>query len=136
MDMEEIWKDIEGYEGMYQVSSLGNVRSLNRIVRHNYGGDAHKVGKLKTVSLSKRGYRFVSLYKNNTIKGFRVCRLVYAAFVGPIPEGMQVNHIDECKTNDAVWNLNLMTPKENSNWGTRNHRISVKLAHHSLPPSL
>lgn len=47
-----------------------------------------------------------------------VYRLVYSAFHGPIPEGMQVNHIDEDPTNNRLENLNLMTPKENTNWGT------------------
>lgn len=59
-------------------------------------------------------------------RNFRWHRVIYIYFNGDIPEGMQINHIDENKQNNALSNLNLMTPKENANWGTRNERCAEK----------
>ena len=68
----------------------------------------------------KNGYQQVMLYDNEgKMKLYRVHRVVYETFSGePIPEGMQVNHIDERKDNNARSNLNLMSPKQNTNWGS------------------
>lgn len=115
--MEEIWKDIEGYEGLYQVSNLGNVKSL-KYMRTNI---PHNLKK----HLTPKGYYQVCLQTGSWHKYPLVHRLVYEAFVGKIPEGMQVNHINETKTDNRPENLNLMTPKENVNFGTRNERVSV-----------
>lgn len=70
--------------------------------------------------LNSQGYQQVTLVDNEgNKKTYRLNRLIYETFSGsPIPEGMQVNHIDEDKTNDCFSNLNLMTPKENTNWGS------------------
>ena len=114
----EIWKDIPEYEQLYQASNLGRIRSLDRIVRHNYNDTAVKKGKILKQSLNKHGYCKVNLCKNRVYKTFVVSRLVYSAFYGVIPAGMQVNHISEDKTDNSICNLNLMTPKENTNWGT------------------
>lgn len=71
------------------------------------------------------GYFRCTLYSDNGhIWKENVHRLIYIACYGEIPKGMQVNHIDEDKTNNSIFNLNLMTPKENNNWGTRNERVS------------
>ena len=117
-NMKEIWKDIKGYEGLYQISNLGRVKSLNYI---HTGRE-----KILKPSVDKQGYLNICLCKNGVKKWYLVHRLVYEAFVGDIPKGMQVNHINEIKTDNRAVNLNLMTPKENSNWGTRNERISKK----------
>ena len=101
--MEEIWKDIKIEN--YQISNLGNVRnSLS--------------GRLLKSRVNHNGYLRIGLGGHKQQKWFFVHRLVYETFIGPIPEGMQVNHIDENKTNNRVDNLNLMTPKENTNWGS------------------
>lgn len=120
---KELWKDIPGFEGLYQASNLGRIRSLDREVRHNYGGIAVKKGKILSLVKGKGGYLVVTLWKDlkQTVK--RVHRLVYEAFNGQIPEGMQINHINEDKTDNRLENLNLMTPKENHNWGTHNERV-------------
>lgn len=109
--MEEIWKDIPGYEGKYQVSDMGNVKSVYRsIIRKQWQSDS--------------GYMYVGLKQNGKQKQHRVNILVYESFIGPVPEGMHINHINEDKTDNRLENLNLMTPKQNANWGTRNDRIS------------
>lgn len=107
----EIWRDIEGYEGLYQVSNYGRVKN-----RHN------RIIKQETV---KGGYHRVHLWKNGKDSHKMISVLVYKTFIGDIPNKMQVNHIDENKDNNNVSNLNLMTPRENCNWGTRNERSRV-----------
>ena len=76
--------------------------------------------------LNRDGYLQIFLSDNDgKIKNYRVHRVVYeACSQAPIPEGMQVNHINENKTDNRFENLNLMTPKENSNWGSRNERVA------------
>lgn len=112
---EEIWRDIPDYEGLYQASNMGRIRSLDRVVTHNYGGIAVKKGRILK---PRPGRGQVTLIKNGIRTYPLVSRLVYSAFYGPIPEGLQVNHINEDFTDDRLENLNLMTPKENTNWGT------------------
>lgn len=102
--MEEIWKDIQGYEGLYQIS--------------NYGRIKNKKNEYKTPPTMSNGYKKVCLYKNGVYKNYLVHRLVWITFNGEIPKNIQVNHIDEDKTNNCLWNLNLMTPKQNINYGT------------------
>ena len=113
--MVEIWKDIKGYEKLYQGSNLGRIRSMrygkSRILRQ------HKV----------KGYLNVGLYKDGIAKTLLVHRLVWEAFNGEIPEEYEINHINEDKSDNRLENLNLMTPKENINWGTGNYRRSCKL---------
>lgn len=112
--MKEIWKDIPEFEGLYQASNLGRIKSLERI---NARGNRLKEKILKP-GINQYGYYQVQLYKNSIGKMYIVHRLVWIAFNGPIPEGLQVNHINEIKIDNKLENLNLMTPKENTNWGT------------------
>ena len=114
--MNEIWKDIVGYEGLYQVSNLGNVKSLNY----------RRTGKeriLKPVN-NGCGYLQVNLCKNWNRRLFRIHRLVANAFLENPDNKSDVNHKDEDKTNNCVDNLEWMTRKENNNFGTRNERSS------------
>lgn len=104
----ERWADIPGYEGMYQVSDLGNVRSLDRVSTHSIRGAIKLHGKVLKGGLCK-GYPMVALCKDGKSKTHKVHRLVAAAFV-PNPEGLpEVNHRDGCKSNNAARNLEWCT---------------------------
>lgn len=100
--MNIIWKDIKGYEGIYQVSNRGDVRSL-------------KFNKIKLLSKGRSQYGYVShfLCKNGKIRGKRRSRLVAIAFIDNPHKKPQVNHIDGNKQNDAVENLEWSTASEN-----------------------
>ena len=112
----EIWKDIEGFEGLYQVSNLGRVKSLN----YNHT----KKEKILKLQLHGTGYLLVVLYKESKGKIYQVHRLVVQAFIPNLENKPQVNHKDEDKTNNKVENLEWTTRKENCNYRTRNERIA------------
>ena len=112
----ETWKDIPQYEELYQVSNLGNIKSLN----YNNTGKEQILKPRK----NKDGYLMVHLYKNGKRKMYRLHRLIWQAFNGSIPEGYEVNHLSEDKTQNNLDNLNLMTHKENMNFGSRTERAA------------
>ena len=117
MNIDEIWCPIKGYEGLYEVSDQGRVRSL-------------KFGKeriLKPIR-NTQGYIQVHLCKNGEIKKCLVHRLVAKTFI-PNPNNLQeVNHKDEDKANNFVKNLEWCDRKYNNNYGTRTKRQSEKLS--------
>ena len=124
--MQEIWKDIEGYEGLYQVSNKGRVKSLSRLVvrvgKPNY---ITKEKILKCSELKGTGYPAVSLGSNNNFKSMLVHRLVAQAFI-PNPDNLPcVNHKDETRNNNDVRNLEWCTQKYNCNYGTARQRNSL-----------
>lgn len=111
--MEEIWKDISNFEGLYQVSNLGKVRNT-------------KTNKILKESYDKRGYVVYCLYhKKAYVK--KAHRLVAETFIPNSEHFPQVNHKDENKHNNNVNNLEWCSNKYNSNYGTRGKRISKKL---------
>ena len=108
------WEQAEGFS-KYLISTDGQVYSLKR-------------DRLLPQGFTERGYKQVDVCNDEGIKKhMRVHRLVYMAHVGVIPEGMQINHKDENKTNNCIDNLELMTNKENCSYGTRNARISKSM---------
>lgn len=117
MEQQEIWKDIEGYEGKYQVSNMGRVRSLGREVYH---GRFHKFQKERVLrgNLLPQGYYQVLLSKNGRPKPFRIHRLVAMAFVEGYKEGLVVNHKNEIKADNRAENLEWVTQQQNVNCGT------------------
>ena len=113
----EIWKDIEGYDGMYQVSNLGRVKSF-------------KQGKERIMKpvYDTYGYLQVGLSKNGKQKFCSIHRLVAQAFI-PNPDNLpEINHKDENKENNSVENLEWCDKKYNNNYGTRNQRVAEKLS--------
>lgn len=124
---EEIWKDIEGYEGLYQVSNLGRVRSLDSWIRSKCNSMRLRKGRIINQRLSLQGYKRVHLSKGNTSKHYVVHRLVAEAFI-PNPDNLpQVNHINEFdKTDNKVENLEWCTQEYNHNYGTHNKRVGEK----------
>lgn len=111
---KEIWKDIVGYAGRYQISNRGQVRSLSMLLRHNYGGLQRRDGKIIAIQRNIRNnYNYVCLCMNDQEKLLRVARLVLQSFVGPCPENMQACHCDGNRNNDDLSNLRWDTPKNN-----------------------
>lgn len=109
--MEEIWKDIEGYEGLYQVSNMGRVKSLRRNIILREG--------------ISRGYSVLNLSKNGNPLTKKVHRLVATAFI-PNPNNYPiVNHKDENRTNNCVDNLEWCTQEYNLNYGTGNKKRAL-----------
>lgn len=128
--MEEIWKDIEGYEGLYQVSNLGRVRSLDMVLPCNSKGVMStrvRHGVIRRQHIGHTGYHYVLLLHGKRRKNFRVHRLVAAAFV-PNPLNLpEVNHKDEDKNNNRADNLEWCTSKYNHNYGSTIERAADKI---------
>jgi NUMOD4 motif/HNH endonuclease len=102
--MEEIWKDIVGYEGLYQVSNHGRVRSLDREIAWKGTWRFYK-GKVMKQRKDKDGYLTIQLYKNGNRKDYFVHRLVALAFIPNVDSKKQVNHLDGRNDNNHVSNL-------------------------------
>lgn len=128
---QEIWKDIEGYEGLYQCSNLGNIKSLERIETTNGIVNKRTRGSriLKPIK-NHRGYILVRLSKNGIAKSYQVHRIIAKHFILNPDNLPQVNHKDEDKTNNCVDNLEWCTSAYNSNYGDRNKKIGGKLINH------
>ena len=103
MSITELWKDIDGYDGLYQVSSFGNVQRAGKQIRQNVN--------------KRSGYHSVMLCKNGAAKRHYVHRLVAAAFVAHNVCGNHVNHIDEDKSNNRADNLEWCTQEYNNHYG-------------------
>lgn len=117
--MEEIWKDIQGFEGFYQASNLGRIKSLERIVPHTRGNcpTVTVQEKILSIYVAKNGYSRVCLHKGGRGNGkvYRVHRLVANAFI-PNPENKpDINHKNAIKHDNRLENIEWSTEKENIN---------------------
>ena len=121
--MSEVWRDIEGYEGLYQVSNQGRVKSLERKAKHWCGGERIQKERILKPGNDRGGYLLVTLCAGGKPKTLKVHRLVCQAFHENPDNKPQVNHINEDKADNRACNLEWTTAMENSNFGTRNERL-------------
>jgi hypothetical protein len=119
--MDEIWKDIKGYEALYQVSNLGRVKSCRREVPHFRGGKRVVRERILKNSIIKDGYYMVQISKQNVAVSRTVARLVAEAFLLKNGENLEVNHIDGNKKNNCVTNLEWITHSENQSHAIKNN---------------
>lgn len=126
--IDEVWKPIKYYEGLYEISSLGRIRSLDHLRQTGRSAYIQKGKEIKLGLNGKTGYLIVSLSKNGTSTTYRVHKLVAETFL-PNPNNYKcVNHINEVKTDNRIDNLEWCSHKYNSNYGNRNKKIADKLS--------
>lgn len=118
--MKEIWKDIEGYEGYYQVSNKARVRSLDREVRHSVNSTQTVKGMILKQQVNVDGYMVISLWKKSKLKGLRVHRLMAQAFIPNPHNKLEINHKNGVKDDNRMENLEWSTSTENNR-----HRVNV-----------
>ena len=111
---KEIWKSVIGYEGVYEVSSLGRVKSLDRLISNAWGSKSKVKGVYLSTSISS-GYLSLGLTKNGKTKTTHIHRLMAVAFIPNTENKRCVNHIDGNKLNNSLDNLEWTTDKENIN---------------------
>lgn len=121
----ERWRAIPGWEGLYEVSDLGRVRSLDHQGRRQF----HRGRILKELVVTRTGYRGVGLHRDGSVEQAYVHELVLRAFVGPRPEGFQTRHLNGQNTDNRLANLKYGTPVENAAdkvlHGTARTRLTV-----------
>lgn len=127
---DEEWRDITNFEGLYQISNYGRIKSLSRII-HASDRDMYYKDMIMKISKNNRGYYLISLFNTNTFKRYLVHRLVAQAFI-PNPDNKpEVNHINPVTKDlcdNRVCNLEWCTSKENS-------QHSIELGRASKPPT-
>lgn len=141
----ERWKPVKGYEGIYEASSHGRIRSVDRVVTYSDGRVRRCRGKVLRTHLDRYGYEVVGLCNQGRQKTRTVHSLVAEAFIGARPEGMEVCHNDGSKTNNHLGNLRFDTQSENAfdrvKHGTHNNAVKTQcprgheLFAENIPPS-
>lgn len=108
----EIWKNVIGYEGCYEVSNFGQIRSKDHVVPCK-GGTRLVKGKLKKLFLNKRGYQITTLSQENKLMTFTIHQLIAQAFIPDFSKSTEINHKDGNKANNHVTNLEVSNPSHN-----------------------
>lgn len=122
-NMQEEWRSVIGYEGLYEVSSFGRVRSIKR-----QGTE----GKIKNTQSLKKGYLHTCLYKGNEVKCVYIHRLVGKSFIPNIENKPCINHLDNNPKNNKVENLEWVTHKENNDYIISQGRRNLSFQARSL----
>lgn len=125
--MKEAWKDIKDYEGLYQVSNTGKIKSIDRYVNYKLNKKRLIKGSIKKLTLNEKGYLKVTLFKNGKGCTREIQRIVAETFIPNLDNKEQVNHIDGNKQNNNINNLEWCSPRENTI-----HSINV-LEHYKKP---
>ena len=112
--MKELWKDIPGYESHYQVSNLGRIRSLDRVIAQKNGVIKNLKGLVKSPVLNDNGYFTINLYKSGKAKCVKIHREIAIAFIERDSKYNCVNHKDGVKTNNSIDNLEWCNHSENN----------------------
>lgn len=121
----EEWKPVLGYEGIYEVSNLGRVKSLGRMIRGNGNSMYWHKERIMQPQSNRKGYHNIILSKDGTGKTCTLHRIVASAFI-PNPNNYpEINHINENKKDNRVTNLEWCTSAHNHNWGMRNKRAGA-----------
>lgn len=123
MKQQEIWKDIPGYEGYYQVSDLGRIKSLDRDIKHNIGyGFRQLKGRILVQRLGVNKYYNVALSKNGTVKSKNIHQLVAEGFLNHVPcrYELVIDHIDNDTLNNKLSNIRIVTTRENNSKSKKN----------------
>ena len=135
-NMKEIWKDIYGFEGIYQISTFGRVRSIDRMVTQKCGKNPSKTqtnhikGKILKTWVINSGYEVVSLRKNKKRFNKLIHRIVAETFLDNLNGYSQINHKDENKLNNYLSNLEWCTPKYNQLYNCKNQASLHYHRHH------
>ena len=122
--MTEEWRPVVGYEGLYEVSNTGQVRSVGRYYVNSLGKRFFLKGKILSLSDNGRGYLTAHLTRDKKSSSKYIHRLVAEAFILNVDGLPAVNHKDEDKTNNSVENLEWCNNDYNDNYGTRNKRVT------------
>lgn len=132
--MQEFWKDVKGYEGLYQVSNLGNVRTVQHVTIRKNGVSLTVPAKELKPGIDSGGYKLVVLANGSSTRSMRIHRLVADAFVeNPNPERFTfINHKDEDKLNNVYTNLEWCTNAYNLKYGTAMQRMAEKIRGRTL----
>lgn len=140
---EEAWKPVLGFEGLYEVSDQGNVRSLNRTIPHGNGSSVRSLqGRTLQATPNQRGYLTVALWADGAERRKLVHRLVLEAFLGPCPDGMEGCHRDGNRTDNRLARLRWDSHSENmrdvNRYGVHHHtaKSACPQGHHLVAPNL
>lgn len=125
----EIWKPVVGFEGLYEVSNFGRVKSLDRVTRHNYGGFRNWKGRILRQKDTPAGYKRVALFKG-MIKNKFVHRLMFEAFVGDVKFGCVIDHVNRDRSDNRLVNIRQVTFRENSTNRCREKLTSIHMGVH------